>query len=76
MKVDTNYYIIEFQSYSSRLHSVFIPNKITQNERLTLNVFCIFTPFYVDNKSMAQNEYGQLLTEIFHSSLHITNIKM
>ena len=49
MKVNTNYYIIEFQLYWSRLHSVFISNKITQTEPPTLNVFCIFIPFYMNN---------------------------
>ena len=43
------YYIIEFQPYSSRLHNVFIPNKIIQTEPPAPNVFCIFTPFYMDN---------------------------
>ena len=58
MKINTNYYIIEFQPYSSRLHNVFIPNKITQTEPPTLYVLCIFTPSYLDNRSTAQNEYS------------------
>lgn len=38
MKVNVNYYIIEFQPYSWRLNSVFIPGKITETEPPTLNV--------------------------------------
>ena len=49
MKVNTNYYVIELQPHWSRLHSLFIPNKITQTEPPTINVFCIFASFYMNN---------------------------